>query len=198
MQNINENLTQNGEVLYEYMYGGIQGQLILYSSTFLFSFVGPILMFGIVIFEMFGGDSQKRTIVNRLLSAVLVNTAMWSILIGITTIARSTIGLMDYDLALFLRLLAMFLRISISIFYDFLMISRFLFIVVWKRMRGVQDKFWMLFLVITTYVVSFWIVGCIYLSGTHPNSGQLLPLVKASAKSTTMKHRYFLFTKAII
>ena len=191
MHNLTVNLNQTGELLYEYMYGGIGGHLILYSSTFLFSFVGPILMLGIVIFEMYGGDSQKRTIVNRLLSAILINTAIWSVLMGIIKIVRSAIGLIDYDLAMFLRLSSIFLRISIFIFYDILMLSRFLFIVVWRRMRGVQDKFWMLFLAITTYAISFWFVGCIYMTGIHPNSGRMLSLTKASDQNETVKHRYF-------
>ena len=58
----------DAELLYESLYGGTQGKILLYWSISLFSFVGPVLMFGIVIFEMFGGDSQKRTIINRLLS----------------------------------------------------------------------------------------------------------------------------------
>ena len=56
----------DAELLYESLYGGTQGKILLYWSIFQFSFVGPVLMFGIVIFEMFGGDSQKRTIINRL------------------------------------------------------------------------------------------------------------------------------------
>ena len=180
----------DAELLYESLYGGTQGKILLYWSIFQFSFVGPVLMFGIVIFEMFGGDSQKRTIINRLLSAILINTAIWSILGGVVRIVRDTCGLIDLDLALFFRLSLIFLRTSIYIFYNLLTISRFLFIVVWKRMRGVQDKFWMLFLTITTYLISFLFVGLIWLSGTHPNAGLMIFLAKDSGQNGTSHHRY--------
>ena len=190
MQNLTENLDHEAELLYEYLYGGTQGQLLLHSSTFLFSFVGPILMFGIVIFEMFGGDSQKRTIVNRILSELLIITALWSILVGTTRIARNVFGLLEFDAAMFLRLLTVFFRISIYIFYNLLTISRFLFIVVWRRMRGVQDKFWILLFNIATYSISFWSVICIYILGSDPNSGLLLSIAKISGQNGTSKYRY--------
>ena len=200
MPNLTENLDHEAELLYEYLYGGTRGQLLLYSSTCLLSFVGPILMLGIVIFEMFGGDSQKRTIVNRLLSEILINTALWSILIGTTRIARNVFGLLEFDVAMFLRSLTMFLRISIYIFYNLLTISRFLFIVVWRRMRGVQDKFWMLFFIIATYSIAFWSVIYIYMFRGHPNTGLLLSLAKTSGQNGTSKYRYYLsnFVQRII
>ena len=58
------------------------------------------------IFEMFGRDSQKRTIVNRLLSVLLINAAIWSFLLGITKGSKDVIGLLDYNTALFLQLAA--------------------------------------------------------------------------------------------
>ena len=84
------NLTgaENTELLYQYLYGDVSGKIVLYSNIVISSLVGPILMIGIVIFEMFGGDSQKRTIVNRLLSALLINTAIWSFLSGIIKTSR--------------------------------------------------------------------------------------------------------------
>lgn len=185
MLNQTEDPNYDAELVYESLYGGTQGKILLYWSIFLFSVVGPLLMLGIVFFEMFGGDSQKRTIINRLLSAILINTAIWSILWGITRVVRDTCGLVDYNLALFFRLSSIFLRTSIYIFYNLLTISRFLFIVVWKRMRGVQDKFWMLFLTITAYLLSFWIVGLIFISGAHPNNGIMILLANDTGQNGT-------------
>ena len=98
MLNQTEDPNDDAELLYESLYGGTQGKIVLYCSMFLFSVVGPLLMLGIVIFEMFGGDSQKRTIINRLLSAILIHTAIWSILWGITRIVRDTCGLVDFTI----------------------------------------------------------------------------------------------------
>ena len=190
MLNLTENLDHQAELLYKQLYGGTGGQILFYSSTCLFSFFGPILMFGIVIFEMFGGDSQKRTIVNRLLSEILINTALWSILVGATRIARNVFGLLEIDVAMFVRLLTVFLRIAIYIFYNLLTISRFLFIVVWRRMRGVQDRFWMLFFIIATYSIAFWSVSCIYMLGGHPNIGLMFSIAKVSEQNETSEHRY--------
>ena len=94
------NLTaaDNTELLYQYLYGGVSGKMVLYSNIVVSSLVGPILMIGIVIYEMLAGDSQKRTIVNRLLSALLINTAIWSFLLGIIKTSRDINGLLDFFL----------------------------------------------------------------------------------------------------
>ena len=103
MANFTGEIVNKHELLYMYLYGATPGKIVLYSDIVVSSLIGPILMFGIVIFEMFGGDSQKRTIVNRLLSAFLINAAIVSILVGISRITRDTAGLLDYNLALTLR-----------------------------------------------------------------------------------------------
>ena len=48
------NLTgaENTESLYLYLYGDVSGKIVLYSNIVASSLVGPILMIGIVIFEM--------------------------------------------------------------------------------------------------------------------------------------------------
>ena len=107
----------NTELLYQYLYGDVSGKIVLYSNIVVSSLVGPILMIGIVIFEMFGGDSQKRTIVNRLLSALLINTAIWSFVMGITNASRDVVGLLDYNTALFLQISARLFSNTAYIFY---------------------------------------------------------------------------------
>lgn len=157
------------------------------------SFIGPTFMFGIVAFEMFGGDSQKRTIVNRLLSALLFNAAMLSIILGIRRITRDSVGLLDYNLALFFRLSSIFFHIAAGIFYNALTIFRFLFIVVWRRMRGVQDKFWSYFILFSAYVLSFWFIFWLMITDFPPNDDLLIFLTKENIaindKNVTLDNR---------
>ena len=117
-------------ILYDYLYGDVTGKTTLYINILLSSLLGPTLMFGIVIFEMFGGDSQKRTIMNRLLSAIFINCAILSIILGICRIARDVVGPFDYNTALFFRISASFFKLAAYFFYNSLTICRFLFIVV--------------------------------------------------------------------
>ena len=42
---------------------------------------------------------------------------------------------------------------------------RFLFIVVWKRMKAIHDDFWMAVLAMSTYLISFYSVLADYLVG---------------------------------
>ena len=169
-------------ILYDYLYGDATGKTTLYINILLSSLLGPTLMFGIVIFEMFGGDSQKRTILNRLLSAILINSVILSIISGICRIARDVVGPFDYNTALFIRISASFFKLAAYFFYNTLTICRFLFIVVWKRMKGIQDKFWAYFLCILAYVLSFWYVTELLLSGFHPNDDLLINLTQEAIK----------------
>ena len=166
------------EILYDYLYGDMFGKTILYVSILLSSLIGPFLMLGIVIFEMFGGDSQKRTILNRLLSSILINGAILSMMFGICRVGRDVVGPFDYNTALFIRISASFFKLAAYFFYNTLTICRFLFIVVWKRMKGIQDKFWAYFLCILAYVLSFWYITERILSGFHPNDDLLINLTQ--------------------
>ena len=57
MSNITEEIENKTELLYDFLYGDTPGKIVLYSNIALCSLIGPILMLGIVTFEMFGGDS---------------------------------------------------------------------------------------------------------------------------------------------
>ena len=95
MVNISGELDETAELLYNHLYGSVEGQIVLYVSLFFTSVIGTLLIIGIVIFEMFGGDSQKRTIVNRLLSATLCNCAILGFAFGICRVIRDVHGLLE-------------------------------------------------------------------------------------------------------
>ena len=184
------NLTaaDNTELLYQYLYGGVSGKMVLYSNIVVSSLVGPILMIGIVIYEMLAGDSQKRTIVNRLLSALLINTAIWSFLLGIIKTSRDINGLLDFNIALILQLSARLFLNAAYISYNVLTIIRYLFIVVWKRMRGFQDKFWSSFFCFSAYTLSVWFIIVYLMSGFHPDQDLLIRITKTSTENAALNY----------
>ena len=142
-------------------------------------------MLGIVIFEIFGGDSQKRTILNRLLSACLINAAISFIGLGIMRTIRDAIGVFDYNLGLILRLCLRFFVNSGYIFYNILTIFRYLFIVVWKRMRGVQDKFWSYFICFSVWTFEMWHICVLFMSNFDANDALIINLALEPVKNAT-------------
>ena len=196
MDNNTDEIETKTEILYHYLYGDIPGKIVLYSNLLLSSVIGPILILGIVIFEMFGGDSQKRTILNRLLSALLINIGVSSVINGIIRSTRDAFGLLDFKLALFFRISVLFFMSTAYIFYSMLTIFRYLYIVVWKRMRGVQDKFCFQVMCFSAYTLSFWFAAVFYITGFQPNDGLFIYLANdaqdnntQSHKNVTLKHR---------
>ena len=152
-----EDFYLKNEILYEFLYGDIDGKIILYITISFIFLIGPILMFGIVAFEMFGGDPQKRTIINRLLSGFLVNCATFGLMMGVSRIIRDGYGLVDSRLGMWLQFTRMVLSNAAYLYYFNLTIWRYLFIVVWKRMRGVQDEFFSTFTTLSIYVFCVWL-----------------------------------------
>ena len=186
MDNITDKIET--EILYNHLYGDISGKVVLYLNATLSSLIGPILMIGIVIFEIYGGDPQKRTIVNRLLSALLFNTAIWSVILGIILISRDVNGLLNFNLAMLLRLSANFFANVVYIYYNILTIFRYLFIVIWKRMRGVQDQFWSYVFFLSAYSLSFWFNIVYIMAGFQPNQDLLVYLTKEPTENMIMNN----------
>ena len=179
----------NTDTLYDYLYGNFSGKVILYSNVAASSLFGPMLMIGIVLFEKLGGDSHKRTIVNRLLSALLINIVLWSVLMGVIKTVRDVAGLLEMNVSLFLRISAQFFLNAIYIFYNALTIVRYLFIVVWKRMRGVQDKFWSWLFYLSAYSLSFWINTVFIMTGYHPDQGLLICITAETQDNATLDNK---------
>ena len=183
MANITEE--ERIDVNYNYLYGDTTGKIVLVSNLIISSIIGPTLMLGIVIFEIFGGDSQKRTILNRLLSACLINAAISFIGLGIMRTIRDAIGVFDYNLGLILRLCLRFFVNSGYIFYNILTIFRYLFIVVWKRMRGVQDKFWSYFICFSVWTFEMWHICVLFMSNFDANDALIINLALEPVKNAT-------------
>ena len=181
-----EELYLKNEILYEFLYGDFEGKIILYITIFFIFLIGPILMLGIVTFEMFGGDSQKRTIINRLLSGFLGNVAVFGFMMGVSRIIRDGYGLVDSQLGMCIQFTRMVLRNAAYLYYISLTIWRFLFIAVWKRMRGVDDNFFSTFITLSIYVFCVWVNMAKIVVGFNPNERLIIYLYdKPKANATT-------------
>ena len=186
MSNLTSVLDENSELFYSHLYGTAEEKVILYVTLFHTSVIGPILCFGIVLFEMFGGDSQKRTIVNMILSATLCNLGIVGVIMGILRGMRDIFGLLEFqDFVAGVLILQGFFKVSLFIFYTLLTITRYLFIVVWKRMRGVEDKFWGAFLTSATYLMSLLMVCFTICGGFTPQTVHFIKLYKEFKQNDT-------------
>ena len=165
----NSILDDQARATYEYVYRSSEGKVILYSCIFVISLLGPVLCGGIIMYENYGGDRQKRTILNRLFSLILYNMIVYAIFKGILRIVRDINGLYDYDLALWFDFVCRTLKLNICLLYNQLTIIRFLYILVWKRMRVINDDLWTAFLRRTTFLVSGFTTTIPFMIGCKPN-----------------------------
>ena len=175
-------LDNEANILYDYLYGNLEGKLALYSSLFFSSIVGPVLMIGIILYENFGGDRQKRTIMNRLLSWMMAALSTLRILNGILRIVRDSYGLIPFDIMLWYYFVEGFLKVSLVVYYNVLSMVRYLYIVIWKRMKVIDDDFWCTFTVLSTICVSSALSGYSFMSEADPNTSYSIKM--ATHKTT--------------
>ena len=139
---------------HHYLYGGVWSKTGYYISSFVVGFVGSILPSGILLYEQFGGDPQKRNIINRLLSLCLFNQIMLFAIVEICRVCREIIGLLDFSYMLWIDGFGEIFGISTLFFYNEMTIVRFLYIVIWKRVKLIDDGVWAFFLAASTYLIS--------------------------------------------
>ena len=136
--------------LHEYLYGSLWSKIGYFWMIFICHIVGPILLSGIVMFETFGGDPQKRNVINRLLSLCCINRILMTSLLGICRVWRELFGLIDVQIMTWIEGFGQFFGLNVIFFVTEMTILRFLYIVVWKRVRVFDDGFWTLFISLLT------------------------------------------------
>ena len=166
MSNENETLYSSTKV-YEYLYGNITLCVTYYFGLALVFILGPLLSLPIVFYERFGADRQKRTIINRLLSLIFINITMQSCIWSGFRLVRGTVGLLEDDSILPIIMFSQVLSISSLFFSTEVTILRFLYIVVWRRMKTINDDFWNVVLMISTYAFSVFYSTSVCLVGGH-------------------------------
>ena len=135
----NTALNEQSELSYLCLYGNTNGKIIFYTQTISCFLLGLFLFGGIIAYETFGGDPQKRSILNRLLSMILSCLLVYEAIKGTARIVRDVGGLLDYNSALWIQFFGSWMKISAVSFYNELTILRFAFIVIWKRMKVIND-----------------------------------------------------------
>ena len=116
--------------------------------------IRPILMLGIVLFEMNGGDPQKRNLINMLQSIALINLILFTCLLGGCKIWRQAVGLIQFDTMKILERVGYVMLANIILLTDQMTILKYLHIVVWKRVKGLNDGFLAYFCGFTTLLLS--------------------------------------------
>lgn len=146
-------------VMHENLYGGTWGKIGYFFMMFANHIVGAAMLSGIIIFETFGGDPQKRNVINRLLSLYCANALLVGSLVGVCRVWRELSGLIDVQIMIWIDWATQIAIKSSVLFWNEMTILRFLYIVVWKRVRGFDDRFWTLFLTILTYSWAFYLTA---------------------------------------
>ena len=157
--------------LHSHLYGSTLGNIGYFFIAFVINMVvGPILLSGIVVFEVLSGDPQKRNVINRLWSLCCVHLILFSLLFGFCQVWRGTLGLIDVQIMTWIEAVADIFVVSMILFHDEMTILRFLYIVVWKRVIEIDDKFW----TIVCWVINYSCSCCLVIisrqssSVTHP------------------------------
>ena len=86
------------EEIYNYLYGQLISRMAYYLVLGIVVVFGPFLGMLMVLFERFGADSQKRTIINRLCSFVFINISIMSFTWSTLRILRDNFGLLTSKL----------------------------------------------------------------------------------------------------
>ena len=120
--------------------------------------IGPILLSGIIAYEKYGGDPQKRNIINRLQSMSIASLIITTEIFGIVKTLREIFGLIDFNVMIWIECLFCMFFCNALLFFAEMSVLHVLYIVVWKRVKAINDELWACFLAITTNLVSIWVV----------------------------------------
>ena len=143
---------------HEYLYGSPSAKIAQFFLMFINQVVGTILLAGIIAYEKRGGDPQKRNIINRLQSILFENMIVVKTVIGIGKLSREIFGLIDFSVMIWLEFVIGIALYNITLIFIEIAVIQFMYIVVWKRMKQINDEFWSFYLNVTTSCLSFWLV----------------------------------------
>ena len=93
-------------VIYDYIYGDFPSRVSYYIVIFLIVTVGSFLSLTIVIYESFGADPMKRTIISRLHSLIFSNLVITFWIWGLFRILRDLYGLLPSEKLTFVLCIA--------------------------------------------------------------------------------------------
>ena len=143
---------------HEYLYGSPSAKIARFFLMFINQVVGTFLLASIIAYEKRGGDPQKRNIINRLQSILFENMIFVKSVVGLVTLSREIFGLIDFSVMFWFECFLSIGIYNIMLFFIEIAVIQFMYIVVWKRMKQINDEFWSFYLNVTTSSLSFWLV----------------------------------------
>ena len=170
-------------VVYEHLYGDYFVRIFYYIVLILILFVGPSLCITVVLYEKFGADRQKRTILNQLSSHIFLNIAINSFTWSILRILRDSLGLLNTHFITPVALFSAGIWISSTLFITELTVSRFLYIVIWKRLKEINDDFWNCIALLSNILIAVYFCIGIHLCGYHGyDAGYIIDVIHVDEK----------------
>ena len=143
---------------HEYLYGSPLAKTAEFFLMFINQVVGTILLAGIIAYEKRGGDPQKRNIINRLQSTLFENMIFVKSVVGLVKLSREIFGLIEFSVMIWFECFLSMGIYNIMLLFIEIAVIQFMYIVVWKRMKQINDEFWSFYLNVTTSCLSFWLV----------------------------------------
>ena len=130
-------------------------RILILVLGFIMQLVGSPMLLAILSYEKFGGDPQKRILVNRLAMHLVYNGIIGNFTCIMTVMLRLLIGplpeIMVQSMFLFANAL---LATSAILTLDIMAILRLMSLFVWKRVPPLDDDFFSRFLFLSIYCVS--------------------------------------------
>ena len=165
-------------VIYDYIYGDFPSRVSYYIAIFLIVTVGSFLSLTIVIYESFGADPMKRTIISRLHSLIFSNLVITFWIWGLFRILRDLYGLLPSEKLTFVLCITQSIGVSSVLFTTERTIFQFLYIVIWKSVRQINDEFWVKFLAVSSYSVAFFSCSIAHFCGRGSSwdQGQIIDI----------------------
>ena len=105
------------------------------------------------------------------------------ILHGTWRIVRDVTGLLSFDLCLWIQFCGYWLKVCGMLFYNELTILRYLFIVIWKRMKVINDELLALILGLSTMMVSGFISIIPFMAGAQLGGTFVVPSIMSTNES---------------
>ena len=140
------------------LYGSTLAKVARTFLLFIQHVVGPILIFGIIAYEKKSGDPQKRNIINRLQSLLFENMIFINVTLSVWKIFIEIFGLKSFSAIFWLECFIDIGFVNVSLLFAEITIIQFMYIVVWKRVKEINDEFWSKYLKNTTTWMSCWLV----------------------------------------
>ena len=151
------------EKLHDEMYGSLGSKIGYYILLIISHIIAPVLLAGMIAYEKRGGDPQKRNIINRLQSIGIINQILFTLIVGLVRVWREVFGLIDLDVMIWIDWFACILLYNLIITFDEMTIIQFFYIVVWKRVKRIDDEFWACSISVMTTGVSIWLSFAVHI-----------------------------------